>query len=946
MALVAVALWFIPAKIAARSRPRAAPRTFSARANSQQTDVVVPRELKVSASVHGRIKGGETESFTLSLTSGQYAAIEIEQHGSELWATLFDPNSRELLEMDYPGGGYGPIYLSHIAAASGNYRIEIRSVNSWALETPFDLLLKTVRTAEPADETVARAQSLFYEAGKKDRLKNQKAAAELYTQSLALWEGLGDSHWQSLTQFRLALLYGRGSSEDRARSEACLRATLTILQTASNEKDWRLLASTWNELGVFDGRAGQIAQARDELKQALGIYLDHQDRRGQASALSNLASQDQRLGDLSPAREKLQKALELRRAENDKPRELNALNGLAVLSDRLGEPDQALSVLTQVLQRWREIPANDLPGNYRETISAILNNIAATNDKLGNWDQAPVYYDAALNELGKENPESASTLDNYGEHYASLGDLVRAREFYEQALALLPPSSKPNPDIKAGILVHLGQLSIVEGTLPSAVEKFQQARDLNPNPPKMVDVLTNLGYAYVLQANVKKGLAAYDEAWKIQSGLKTEDRRAQASILQKRAETLSLLGRPTEALSDLTRALELWNAVKSRRDEASANFDLASIEGKEGNLRSALAHNEQAIAIVESLRENISNLRLRTSYFEQQQDYYALDIELKMRLNADRPNSEYAGLALESAEKSRARVLLEVLSEAGVRVDCNPIQNQKPSALVVERCALQQKLAAKANARTNLLNGPHSPQQVALMDREINEINDKYEVIETQIRLQSPSFASLTKPKPVASKQIQEQLDGDTALIEYSLQDRRSFLWVVTQQSIRPFELPARAEIEDAAHRFMTALTARNLEVKDETPAQRSVRRMQADATSAEAGAALSKIILEPAASLLGQKRLVIVPDGALQTVAFAALPATGSKNLTANQTTNSSVPQRRLVDDHEMVSLPSASVLALQRRELEARKSAPHAVAVLANPVFTADDQRVRSAR
>src|SRR2546429_8369889 len=166
-ALVA-ALVLTVVSLAARSRADVVPRDFSPLAVSRQSGSTAQSELKVGVSLQRRIKGGEAQSFTVSLTSGQYAAIEIDQHGSELLATLFDPNSRELLEMDYPGGGYGPIYLSHIAAASGNYRIEIRSVNSWALETPFDLLLKTVRTAEPADETVARAQALFYEAGKKD----------------------------------------------------------------------------------------------------------------------------------------------------------------------------------------------------------------------------------------------------------------------------------------------------------------------------------------------------------------------------------------------------------------------------------------------------------------------------------------------------------------------------------------------------------------------------------------------------------------------------------------------------------------------------------------------------------------------------------------------------------------------------------------------------------
>jgi CHAT domain-containing protein len=48
------------------------------------------------------------------------------------------------------------------------------------------------------------------------------------------------------------------------------------------------------------------------------------------------------------------------------------------------------------------------------------------------------------------------------------------------------------------------------------------------------------------------------------------------------------------------------------------------------------------------------------------------------------------------------------------------------------------------------------------------------------------------------------------------------------------------------------------------------------------------------------------------------------------------------MIDDHELVYEPSASVLALQRSELANRKRGPHAVAVIANPVFATDDPRV----
>jgi CHAT domain-containing protein len=85
----------------------------------------------------------------------------------------------------------------------------------------------------------------------------------------------------------------------------------------------------------------------------------------------------------------------------------------------------------------------------------------------------------------------------------------------------------------------------------------------------------------------------------------------------------------------------------------------------------------------------------------------------------------------------------------------------------------------------------------------------------------------------------------------------------------------------------------------------------------------------------LGTKRLLIVADGALHYLPFAALPAP-----TAPDASSLTVP---LIAAHEIVTLPSASVLAVLRRELIGRQPAPKSVAVLADPVFTSDDARVR---
>jgi CHAT domain-containing protein len=197
----------------------------------------------------------------------------------------------------------------------------------------------------------------------------------------------------------------------------------------------------------------------------------------------------------------------------------------------------------------------------------------------------------------------------------------------------------------------------------------------------------------------------------------------------------------------------------------------------------------------------------------------------------------------------------------------------------------------------------------------------------------------LTQPQPLNLKEIQQQtLDPDTLLLEYSLGDNASYLFVVSHASIASYQLPKRSEIEAATRRARELLTARQPR-PGETVAKRQARIKEANASYWPQAAALSQMLLGPAASQLGSKRLLIVADGALQYLPFGALPVPDPKASTSSRLEFDSTP---LMVEHEIVHLPSASALAVLRRELAGRQPAPRAVAVLADPVFSAKDARV----
>jgi len=267
--------------------------------------------------------------------------------------------------------------------------------------------------------------------------------------------------------------------------------------------------------------------------------------------------------------------------------------------------------------------------------------------------------------------------------------------------------------------------------------------------------------------------------------------------------------------------------------------------------------------------------------------------------------------------------MLELLTE--VRAD---IRQGVDGSLLERERSLQQRLNAKAAAQVSLLNRKHTPEQADAVAKEIATLTAEFEEVQAQIRTRSPRYAALTQPQPLSLTEIQQQaLDEDTLLLEYALGEKRSYLWLVSQRSIDSYELPPRAEIETAARRVY------------ELGAARPKRGAPPDPQLIAQTRTLSRMLLGPVALQLGGKRLVFVAPGALSYLPFAALPGPGDERRPAGD-------YEPLIAKHEVVSVPSASVLSIIRREMAGRQRAAKSVAVLADPVFEESDPRLASAK
>ena len=576
--------------------------------------------------------------------------------------------------------------------------------------------------------------------------------------------------------------------------------------------------------------------------------------------------------------EKYQAALNIWRALDDKLQQAFTLHNAGWIYGDTGQYQKALDCYAEALTLYRGL------GDRRGEVST-LNNTAWIYGALGDDQKSLEMYlqvEEGHRSLGWVD---SIILSNVGASYAHVGEFRRALDYHYRALEM----RRAKNDLAGQALT-----------------------------------LSNIGNCYYALGEKRKAIIYYNDALELMPHVKND--YYTATTLNHIGSLYRKLGGYQEALNYLNRALALRRTVGDQIGVAASLYHIARLERQRGNFTEARSLVEDALERADSLRNKVSSPRLRATYFASVREYREFYIDLLLRQHKQSPTEEYARAAFNAGETGRARSLLELLKEASTEI-CHGVD----ASLLQRERSLAQSIAEKAAIQMRLLSGPHTEEQATAAAKEMTELTSEYEQVQARIRDTSPQYAALVQPVPLKLDEIQKRvLDANTVLLEYSIGKEKSFVWAVTTNSIKMHELPKRAVIEPLARRVYELLIARNQNVSKETLEQRSERLALSDAEFAKVAANLSQIILGPVASEFRNKRLLIVSDGVLQFVPFAALPDP------------SATDSRSLIVDHEIVTAPSASVVALLREEAANRKPAPKTLAVLADPVFSNEDSRV----
>ena len=543
---------------------------------------------------------------------------------------------------------------------------------------------------------------------------------------------------------------------------------------------------------------------------------------------------------------------------------------------------QGLHSAAQAMQLWSSVGNNYGIARIRH----YLGTFAVAN---GEFDTAQCNYMASrpvFRKIGNTDDEGI-VLNGLGWVSGEVGDWENSLQYYESARAAFSSLHDQHGQIAA--IKGVGRALIATKNLKSLVSLYQSemrlAREAGDRDAMWM-ALEDMATAHETERKYKQAEAFYLRSLKGYRGI--NDVHKEGEVLIRLGHLQAIQREYPSAIASLELARRLTEQTNELEETAKIQYELASVYLLMNRPQDALAAIEKTIDIIEKQRVSISQFDSRASYFDSVHQYYSLYVQILMLLEQQQPGAGFAEKAFDASERSKVRSLLDLVTTSSQDAPCD------------------QLLAEQLNP-------------------------EKYEEDDVKrVNLATTASAGST----LTMAEVQEQLeDDDTVLAEYALGDEKSYLWIIGKHSVSSHELPPGAKIKKLVETYRRSLLPPTLKA-GESAADYQARAKLVDNQLHASARQLSRLLLGPLTQVKA-KRILIVPDGSLQYLPFASLPLPGATGR-----------DKPLISAQEIVTLPSASVLAGLRRAAENKSPPTATAAIFADPVFEPDDPRVSGVR
>jgi CHAT domain-containing protein len=653
--------------------------------------------------------------------------------------------------------------------------------------------------------------------------------------------------------------------------------------------------------------AGVLQRAQEEFLSLARFHARRSELFDQAVALNHLGNAYSNAGLYEDAIRTYRTAVPIFERIGEERWKTVAEQNIAARDVALGRLHEAVDQYTRLL----EVPPRDAAD---WVLFTTLNNSAFANRLAGRMDVALRQYADALqlDRRFQDAGEQCKSLLGIGSIYDTLGDSELALDFYRQSLALRGPGL--NAHHRAASLRSTANVLRSQGHLQEALTMDEEALS-------HASIATQRASIQIQHARDLEAMGRYDSALQqLESVIREEESGhtvIQAQALLERGKIRISLGELSAAEPDLRSAIATFAAEESPVDAFSAWTALAQAQYERGSTPQALDSVDHALRLAEEVRLQSANPEFRASLLQPLRPAFNLKIKLLAKRYfasddaRDASTKEHSALAaLGTAEQARARAFADF-----ERLDVGRSADQ--TRLLERRRAIYRELAARhfqlESARDDRVEGKGRLRGILA---EISALRVQLDETDAQIN----ANASIGPAKAVGERWMLD-LRGipiDTAIVEYWLGAEDAIAWVATRDGLTMVNLGASATITQAAHAFHDSL--------------RAYGTVPTSTRLADSAHLYASVIQPIERYIAPYHTLIFAPDGALHYIPFAALRATG--------------PHRFgfLVENHDIAITTSVRLLLNRPPKAGVPAPRPDRLLLVADPVYTDDDDRLRS--
>jgi len=688
---------------------------------------------------------------------------------------------------------------------------------------------------------------------------------------------------------------------------------LDITREISN-KEWE--AKCLVDLGILYWNIGELEGSSEKYKKALSITkelnlknkLEHCKTALEIYKLYKEGKKFRSLGESQKSIESFKRAIAFAREIRSKEHEVKCLRQLSITNWDLNNFKNYLDLHKDALNIAQSL-------NHRKEEGNCLYNIGLYYWKLDNYSKALNYFEDALKIalVMKNIEDESSCLTNIGGIYARIGNYDKALEYLTKALTI---DEQLGDDAYISIdLNNIGETFQAKGLTSGNKEDYYRALAYFSRCLKLatktrdrkaeVFALNNIGFAHTSLKN-------YHEAFKyLKLGYKRaeeiKDVENMATLLNNIGIVHYNLGKYEEAVNSYQEAIELANKINGRQILWEAYFGLGQCYEKKNEFYLAVMSYKNAIDIIDHIRSQIFLDTYKASFARDKLKVYEFLISLLFRIDRDYQSNSNTKAMFHIVERAKARAFLESLGESTVDIEerLNPELKKVENELSSRISLIIQQLS-----RSNL-----SRKKRQELLSKLRQEEDKYISLISKMRVESPKVAGLASAEPCSVEQVQQHLDGKTALIEYFLGESESFVFLVTKNDFGVYSLPYRSEVEKSIKAYLKILSGSQ---KGEFQGILAAKRIYRE-------------LLYPAEGNIPEsvENLVIVPDGILYSLPFETLILNNQDQLLNDD---------YIIAKYKISYAPSSSALLFLSENKVKRKS-PKSLMAFGNPSYMLKD-------